>query len=301
MAISGNALFDRRCRLTIANPVATPNDFKHQTTDVIEIDGGVADRRGVVGMRVRFNIIKSRKKEPNNSEITITNLSPSRRSSLQHKGVHVLLEAGYKDTGVSRLFSGDVRTVDHVRSDADWDTVMHLGDGERAWKYARVNVSHAPGTRSSDVLRSLADAMGLELGNAGQQADKLNSKLDQGFCAAGSASRALDLFVRSIGKEWSVQDGELQILDPYAHLDLPVPEISPDTGLIGSPEMGSPPAKGKPALVKFKSLLIPTKPGARVKLKSKRYDGYVTVQACTFSGDTSGDDWFTEIAGVISQ
>jgi len=37
--------------------------------------------------------------------------------------------------------------------------------------------------------------------------------------------------------------------------------------------MGSPEAQGKPALCQFKSLLIPTRPGARVHLRSDRYDG----------------------------
>lgn len=295
-----DSLFDRRCRLTIANPVATPNDFKTTTSEVIEIDGGTTDR-GAVGMRVAFKITKSRKKEPNNSEITVTNLSQSTRSSLQKKGVKVLLEAGYKDTGVNRFFSGDVRTIDHVRSEADWDTVMKLGDGERAWKYARVYESFAPGAAKADVLRTLADKMGLELGNVGQQAGGISGNFDQGFCAAGSASRALDQIVKSFGKEWSVQDGQIQILDPFKHLDLPIPEISPDSGLIESPEMGSPPQKGKPALVKFKCLLTPVKPGGRVKLVSRRYNGYVTVQACTFEGDTHGGAWYTEIAGVITE
>lgn len=299
MATSGNALFDRRCRLTIATPTDEAGNFSKTKVQVIEIDGGRADG-GAIGMRVKFQIKKTRKKEPNTSEITVTNLSQTRRSSLQQKGVLVTLEAGYKDTGLHRYFSGDVRTVDHVRSDADWDTVMKLGDGERAWQYARVNVSHAPGTRSSDVLKSLASAMGLDPGNVDAQLSGINSTLDQGFCACGSASKALDLFVKSLRKEWSVQDGALQILDPYAALDLPIPEISPDSGLIGSPEMGSPPKKKKPQLLKFKSLLIPTKPGAKVKLKSKRYDGYVTVQAVTFTGDTSGGDWYTEIAGIVS-
>lgn len=300
MATSGNALFDRRARLTIATPTDEQGNFSKTKVQVIEIDGGRTDS-GVDGMRIQFEIKKTHKKEPNTSQITVTNLSPSRRSSLQLKGVRALLEAGYKDTGMSRYAVADLRSVDHVRNNADWDTVMQLGDGERAWKYARVNVSHSPGTRSSDVLKSLADAMGLELGNLSTQLMGINSTLDQGFCACGSASRAMDQFVKSLHKEWSVQDGQLQILDPYEHLDLPVPDITPDTGLIGSPEMGSPPKKGKPALVKFKCLLTPTKPGSRVKLKSKRYDGYVTVQAVTFTGDTHGGDWYTEISGVVSK
>lgn len=299
MATSGNLLFDRRCRLTIATPVADKSDFHQVTSDVIEIDGGVSEQRDDAGMRVQFKINKSTKKEPNTSEITVTNLSGSRRASLQQKDVKLLLEAGYKEMGVNRYFSGDVRTVDHVRQKADWETLLKLGDGERAWKYARVYASFSVGTRAEDVLKTLARGMGLKLGNVDKQASSLTSVLDQGYAVAGNAARGLDQFVKSLRKTWSVQDDELQILDPYETLDLPIPDITPDTGLIGSPEMGSPPTKGKPQLVKFQSLLIPVKPGSKVKLKSSRYDGYVRVQACSFEGDTHGGPWYTTISGVL--
>ncbi len=298
-ASSGVALFDRRCRLTIANPVNTANNFRNtQTTEVIEIQGGVGDDRAVNGMRVQFEITKKLKKEPNTSKITVTNLSPTRRASIQKKGVKVLFEAGYKHE-VSRIFTGDVRTVDHVRNGADWETVLQLGDGERAWQFARVNQSFSKGTRVADVLRTIASAMGLELGNIETEAGRITARFESGFAAYGSASQALDQVVRTIGKEWSIQDGALQILDPYQHLNNVIPDITPQTGLIGSPEMGSPQKKGGPALVKFKVLLMPIKPGDRVKLKSERYDGHVRVVACQYQGDTHGGTWETEISGEV--
>lgn len=250
-------------------------------------------------MRVQFKIEKSDKKEPNTSQIVVSNLSPTRRSSLQKVGVKVLLEAGYKETGVTRLFSGDVRTIDHVRNGADWDTTMKLGDGERAWRFARVNESFGAGTRVADALKRIAQSMGLDLGNVDTQAAAINTIFDQGYAACGSAARAFDRIVTSLGKTWSVQDGALQILDPYQALDLPIPEISKSSGMIGSPEMGSPPAKGKPALLKVKSLLIATKPGAKVKVVSERYNGYVRVAKCTFEGDSHGGDWYTSIEGTV--
>ena len=299
MARSGDQLFDRRCRVTVFNPVATPNDFKTTKTESISIDGGSTEDRSRTGLRVQFKIKKSLKREPNTSELTITNLSPDRRASLQQKGVRVIVEAGYRDTGFARYFAGDARTIDHVRADADWETLMQLGDGERSWQFARVNESFSPGTRVADAIKKIGRACGIGTGNLDDQAGLVNATLEQGFAAMGSASKALDKLLRSVRLTWSVQDGELQLLDEDGVLSLPIQEISPETGLIGSPEMGSPPKKGKPQLVRFKSLLTPTKPGAKVKLKSERYDGYVKVQACEFDGDTHGGDWYTSISGVI--
>jgi hypothetical protein len=284
-------LFDRRAKVTIANPVASATDFRSTTTDIIEVNGGKTDKPNFPGMRIRLKIEKSLEKAPNTSEIIITNLSPSRRASLQQKGVKVLLEAGYKDT-VFRLFSGDVRSVDHVRNGPDWDTTIKLGDGERAWQFSRVDESFAPGTKVADALKTLARAMGLGTGNIDKQAVNITRAFDQGYAVMGGAARALDKLVTAIGKEWSIQDGELQILDPYQTLDLPIPEIAPTSGLIGSPEMGSPATKKKPALLRFKSLIFPARPGAKVKLKSERYDGYVRIHKVSYDGDTHGGPWY---------
>lgn len=299
MARSGDRLTDRRCRLTIATPVSTPNDFKDVTTQVTEIDGGITNDRNKLGLRLKFKITKTLKKEPNTSEIIVTNLNQNSRASLQVKGVRCLLEAGYKDTGVSKIFSGDVRTVDHIRNVADWDTTMKLGDGERAWVYARVYESFSPGVRIADVIKTAAKGMGIDMGNVNAAVAGISAVFSQGFVIAGSASAAMTQLIETIGYTWSVQDNQIQILKPDQVLDLPVPEISQSSGLIGSPEMGTPTKKGKPALVKFKSLLIPMKPGSKVKLISDRYNGYVRVEACTFSGDTGGGEWYTEISGSV--
>lgn len=301
MATSGNALFDRRCKLTIATPVSTENDFSHTTTQVVEVNGGKTDNINEPGMRIQFKIEKSLDKGPNSSEIIVTNLSESRRQSLQTKGQRVLLEAGYRGTGIQRLFSGDIRTVDHIREKADWETKLKLGDGERAWLYARVSESFAPGTRAADVLKKIANATGLDLGNVSSKAALIDKVFDQGWSAGGSALRALDQLITALGKTWSIQDGALQILDPYEALDLPIPEITPDTGLIGSPEMGSPPSKGKPALLHFKSLLVAVKPGGKVRLKSSRYSGYIRIHKVTFEGDTHGGPWYSTMDGTISE
>lgn len=293
-------LFDRRCRITIANPVDTPDDFQNTTTDVIEIDGGTTDDKAVAGMRCSFKITKTIKKEPNTSEIVITNLSPDRRKSLQQKGVKVMLEAGYFDTGVSRIFIGDVRSIDHIRNNADFDSTMKLGDGERAWNFARVNESFSPGTRISDVMKKLGRSLGLDVGNLDSKADELSGKFEQGYAAAGSAAREFDRLILSNRLTWSTQDGQIQILRPDEVLSGTVPEITPESGLVGSPEMGAPQKKGKPTLLTFKSLIRQSiRPGGKVKLRSERYDGEVKAVTCVYEGDTHGGPWYVTVAAEV--
>ncbi len=290
-------LFDRRCRILIATPVNTPNDFKTVTSDVIEINGGKTNDKQAPGLRVKFTATKTLKKEPNTAEITVYNLSETTRRSLQKAGVKIVIDAGYgKD--LFRVFSGDVRTVDHVREGPDWTTVFKCGDGERAYQFARVNESFAEGAPIGGVVGALIKKMGVDPGNPAQTAG-LKGNLNQGYAASGSTSAALDEILTSIGKTWSIQDGVFQLLDKDATTSEEAIEISKSSGMVGSPEMGTPDKKGKPSKLTIKSLLIPMKPGRRVKLKSERYDGLVRVVSCKFDGDTHGGEWFTEIQGTL--
>jgi hypothetical protein len=78
-----------------------------------------------------------------------------------------------------------------------------------------------------------------------------------------------------------------------------IPLISPATGLIGSPEMGSPEKKGKPSLLKFRCLLRPLTVGGRVHLQCLRYDGEVRIRKLEHSGDTHSGEWYTDVHGAI--
>ena len=292
-------LFDRRCRILVSTPVKSENDFKTVTADVLELNGGKTSDKKITGLRVTFRITKTLKKEPNQAEITVYNLAESTRRSLQKKGVHIILDAGYQDTGVFRVFSGHVRTIDHVREGTDWATVFKCGDGERAFRFARVSESFGEGTPVAKVLSKVVGKLGIDPGNLGNQLADISGTFDQGYVASGSTAKVVDELVESIGKTWSIQDGVFQLLDKEGTTSDTVFELTSDSGLIGSPEMGSPDKKGKPSKLKLKSLLIPMKPGRRIKLRSDRYDGLVRCVACTFTGDTDGGDWYTEIQGSL--
>ncbi len=284
-------LYGRRCRLLIARQVA--KDYRTLSVDVIEI----------TDLRVAFKVRKSSAKEPNTAEVTVTNLSRATRSALQEKGVKFQLEAGYEGTGIKRVFSGDVRALDHSRDGASWHTRLKGGDGERAFRHARVSESHAPGAPASDVVRKLADALGLGLGNFDQISTKLaSSKFEQGIVTHGPASSELTKVLAKAGITWSIQDGELQFQRDDLRIGPQIPELAPDSGLIGSPEFGSPVVKGGPRLLTFKCLLdADLRPGGRVAIKSERHSGVVRIWKVEHNGDTAGGDWYTQAEGFPSK
>lgn len=284
------ALPRRNCRILVKTP-GNADD----TTDILEINGGKSPEL----LRVRFRVMKSTSKEPNTGEVTVTNLSPSHRASLSIKHVRVQAEAGYVGSDMKRIFIGDARTVDSVRVGADWETTFKLGDGERAWKHAFISESWAPGTRAGDILQRLAELSELQIGNVSKKAPNIDRVFDQGYVAIGKASTCIDRLVKSLRLEWSIQDGSIYVLARGEKLDLPVPEVSPDSGLIGSPEAGSPTKKKGAGSIKFKCLLTPAIPGSHIRLKSERYDGEVRVERIVHDCDTFGNNWYSDIDATI--
>lgn len=278
-------LFNRKVKVTIASPVK--EDFKSISVDVLEVED----------LRVQFKVDKTTGKEPNTAEVIISNLCSERRANIQKAGGKFILQAGY-DSGVGQLFIGDIRNVDHRRDGANWHTFIKSGDGERAFRFARVNETFRAGTSAGDIVLRLATLLGVGTGNASLVAGSLVAQYVNGFTSFGSVAAELERVLTAHGITWSIQDGELQLVRSTDVGALLIPDLSPDTGLIGSPEFGAA-DKNKGTVIKAKSLIQPRiAPGGRVRLNSERYKGEVKVTKVSHDGDTAGGNWYTSFEGV---
>jgi hypothetical protein len=254
------------------------------------------DELVIEGLDVAFEIVKSLSaKTPNSAEIRIWNLNAEHRKHLQElEKVFVSLEAGYEQ-GTSLLFRGDLRDVLSTREGTDWLTTITSDSGRRARK-RRILRSFAPGASVQDVLLAAAKAMGVRLGNTSAKtvAAKVQgtqaSAFFNGYALAGAIERELDRLARSCGLEWSIQDEELQFLDQGRPLQELGIELTPETGLIGSPEPGN---KG---ITEARCLMIPDLyPGRRVKLTSEHVTGIYRVETTRHLGGTAERDWYVEL------
>lgn len=281
-------IFGRACSVT----VQAPWEFG-------ALNGELTNALKVEGLRCTFAVTKTLKKEPNTLDLKVYNYSSRSRAQMQKKGAQVVVEAGYVgETAI--IFSGDARTIDHVREGPDWITHIQCGDGEIATQFARINESFAPGKSIKDIGRVFIGKLteyGLKPGNALKQLSNVSFDLPNGYSAHGRVVSEFDTFARSVGLEFSIQDGEIQLLPTEKVRTLNVPLITPNTGLIGSPDHGSPEKKGKPSLLKVKCLLRPTlKPGDPISVESDSTPrGVFKIMTLRHNGDTFGGDWYTEL------
>lgn len=283
-------LFKRNAALIISR--VDEDNFNRTTTSV-----------RITDLRVAFSIEKNLGKDPNPCTVTVYNLSPATRAELQHKPLHVRLEAGY-DGNFERVFSGDLTWCQSALVGVDWVTKMQLGDGERAIRYARVNRSYKSGTDAKTVLKDIAGSMGFKMPADFEAAAELAKQFVSGLSISGPSEKEMTRVTRSKGLDWSVQDGTLQFLRKDGVRPDEALVISQDTGMIGTPEYGAPEKSAKakakekaaPSLT-VKTLLKPSvTPGAKILVRSRSMNGLFKVQRVVHTGDTFGTDaWTSEI------
>jgi hypothetical protein len=162
-----------------------------------------------------------------------------------------------------------------------------------------VAFSLGPGTDLQTAIKKTIEQMGVGIGNAvtaiskGQFAEA-GKQFTSGFVAQGQGGKELDRLMKTAQLEYSIQNGGVQVMPKGAPVNNTAVLLTPTSGLIGSPELGLDKKTQIPTL-KFRSLLTARIfPGCKLKIESDAVNGFFRVNRCVYSGDISGNDWFTD-------
>lgn len=266
-------------------------------------------------LRMTFDIEKTAKSEPNESAIKVYNLSQATRNLIEQPDMRCVLYAGYEEESAPLLLcSGDIAYAYSYLDNADWVTELSVLDGLVEIRDTAVSLGYAGGVNSTQILNAIAGAMGLVLVAPNSLAER---KWVNGFSFYGAARTALDKVVAGAGLEWSVQNGELQIVNRANVTKRQAVVLAADSGLISYPERTREAAKSKKAdkeEVKgakkrnftldnqardgwnVRSFLLPqVNPADKVKLESKTVTGWFRAETVKHYGDSYSGDWITEL------
>ncbi len=169
-------------------------------------------------LAVKFKVKKTLKPTPNVLDLEIRGLSPNHRTQLEKAGqkIPVRLEAGYRDSGVTQLYFGEVRNAWSFLDGQNFVTALAAGDGEASVR-AKVHVPVGPKQPADAALTAIVKAMGVGQGNINEAVRTLKQRgkvlFPTSSAISGNASRELTDFCRAADLEWSIQDGKIQILE----------------------------------------------------------------------------------------
>lgn len=252
------------------------------------------DQLVVEELRVEFKIVKDIKKDPNTCHVKVYNLSRETRAKLDVGDTDVLiLEAGYQDI-IETVFIGDVHRTESYKEDTEWVTEFHLGDGIKAARSKNISKSINNGD-AQQALRELLNALGKGTGNLDQAISTLTATgtLKVGapkYVFSGNVAAQIDKVSKDLGLSFSMQDGKPNFVQQGTLIDHDVVLLTPDTGLIGSPELTKKGQLKVTAVIQQKLI-----PGKAVMIKSQQVDGVFQIQKAEFEGDTHGDKWQVEL------
>lgn len=260
-----------------------------------------AEAKLIDGLKIKFDVKKSKDKSFNDAKIEVYNLSPETSEMLNEDKTKIILHAGYdNEQSTSVVFRGDVVRSYVVRKLPDVVTVIEAIDSlEAATK--KISVGYSSKASGKGILNDIAKIAGIEVNKASSVNDKQQKN---GFSATGLVKDIASKIADFLDLDLSFQNETLKYYPKGNADNEEVRALSSGTGLLESPvKIGGIDTKKKNKKSKkitgwkIKSLLIPDiEPGNKVVVYSDMLSGEVfSVATVNHSGDTFGDEWFSEL------
>lgn len=272
---------------------------------------GVGDNKALDASQLRctFRVEKSMSEEPNLSDVTIYNLSAETENTIIVGGNDIVVEAGYEGEQYGMIFKGNV--VQPLRNKEDGVTYslqLISQDGDKFLNGGIISASFRKGQTQRNIANELTNKASNPVQTGAISSDLDNVKLARGKVVFGLSKDYLRQISKSQDAVFYVNDGVVNIVKAT---DLPPGEIfslGPDSGLIGAPEQTENGIKGKCLLnprINLNSLIHIDNSIVRMQkaqagqtARQLNSDGVYRVIKLVHSGDTRGDDWYTEFEAV---
>ncbi|MGD8501316.1 MAG: hypothetical protein PVJ86_11755 [Phycisphaerales bacterium] len=238
---------------------------------------------------MEFSVKGYRGSKPNECTVKISNLSSQKIAFLEKKNLVLQLSAGENTPGI--LFRGSIQPRGVVTKNAqpERETEIKCVDGRRQWRDAKTAASYPNNTTVAAVVQdilaqSTARGFAIAPGNTYP-----TGSFPQGYYHAGRWRDALTEILYPRNFWWTIQDRTIYV-GPQDGLNAGnVPLLTPQTGLIGSPQKTQ---KG----INFDAVLDPRiRPGWGVQVKSEFVSGTYRVVVREHHGDSRGRKWMTRV------
>ena len=267
-------------------------------------------------LRVEFRVERPGYRDIYYGEIKIYNLAPECENAILEEGYTVILEAGYKDGAYGIIFRGNVFQVLWDRQDVV-NTVLTLNciDGLLISANNFISMTIKQKSYQRNIIQQMAAAsrQAIRIGHIDDQVD--TKQLPRGKTLFGEPKTYLHEYAHDNKCQYFVSDGEAQI----SKIDSSRTYLSEDeafivnagNGLIGTPQQTHDAVifrcllnpnlmiKNPPMLVKLDQTLIRQEKMRRGVLQTRLdEDGLYRIAGVTHTGDTRGNEWYTDVVAV---
>ncbi len=261
-------------------------------------------------MRLKFSVNQADIQTPSSCFIRVYNLAAGTADLIEREFTKVVLMAGYEDTNFGVVFEGQVKFYRRGRENQT-DTYLDIlaADGDAAYNFGVISASLSAGSTPADQVAVLGQSLEEHGVTPGYVDGLTDTALPRGKVLFGMTRDYLRDVAASNNVSWTIQDGQLTMIPLRAAAPGDAVVLSSKTGLIGFPEQ-------TPDGIRIKSLLNPNlRMGRLVQvdnasvqralisvaysainlLPSVADDGLYKVLVVNHSGDTRGNEWYSDM------
>lgn len=266
-----------------------PNLFMRKTSFIV---GG---KEITDPLTIKFNVPFGDNEEVDTIDIQVYNLSDSTINAIA-TNTRAILSAGYvDDNGV--IFNGTLKKKETHWGDLDKITTFKCIDSTEDYTKAVYKKTFARNTPASMILRELAQAAGLSIGDIDLPVDFIYRS---GKVLNGKIKDLASEIAKDCEAKLYINKGRMFVRDQSKGDNLGL-DISKETGLIDEPEEIEEEAADENESnkvikgYKIKTLLNPRiTTDVIIKLTSRKISGVFRVSKGEHKGDTSGQEYYTE-------
>lgn len=255
----------------------------------------------VDGHDIAFAIEKTSEPEPNKGNIVIYNLEARLRNRLQLKDDAVVtLKAGYLTTAAT-IFRGNITHVNSGQQGEDIVTTIEAGEGHKPYRSSFVAKTYGKGTPFKTVVQDIVKTF--EGFKVTPSITRIISSIGDSFPAGitldGPSAKVLTDVLRGTGLAWSIQNGEIQLIETGGASDQPLILLTYETGLVDLPKIGE---KKDKATIEFKSFIQPGLfPGRKVSVNWIEGKGEFTCQKVQHKGSNFDDEFYSTVEAAYNR
>lgn len=252
-------------------------------------------------LRIKFEIKKSVTANTNYCRVDIYNLSQTTRNKITTDSTSLVrVLAGYSNNvGLIEIGQGNISNVIHSYKSPDVVTTIFSKDGFNSTINNRISLSFIDKTPLSSIIDAVIAKLNIPVKFINYNK---SVQIKNGFSYVGAITDVLDQLGRQYKFSWSIQDGQLQILNGEQGTGNQSIFLSAETGLIESPEL----------VIKTKNLKLINKneykvtslmqpqlqAGDLIQIESKSLNGIFIINELTHIGDMNANEWYTNLIVV---
>lgn len=263
----------------------------------------------ITELRITFEVTKDLIGYPNLIKIDIYGLSDASRNKLENEFDRLALNVGYEGN-LKLIFQGSTKNVTHNKLGEDTITTIYAGDGQRDYDNAYSSFTLGEGATIEDIINQIATSFENVRVGAIDTVSAIKDKL-LGITVTSQSKDALDNLAEENNFDWSIQDGQLTIIDKDRFENIEY-KITSATGMLGSPavtEIGADVIfllnpEVQPGRLLTIEALTSTLNLANIPIRNiKRTNatGRYKILKLVHNGDTHTDQWQTTVTGQFIQ